>query len=185
MHELPSCPSPSPKLRIEATFGSSYCECCGSSDWANADITVGADELAAYYDGHLGGGNWSGEVTELYLWALAMAGVQVEVRLPDGSVDQVLDVPHFEEPGPSSLPRAVRNFAEKAPLRLEHIELPVPLDELDDWTYSSTERTPNPLIAALEGLLGAIGAFEFEVHHEHEDAPPNDDFDGDDDSEEE
>lgn len=68
-----------PEVCIEVSRGEGDCEDCGGYDYAHAEVCVPGRTLQARYDGHLGGGNWSGDDATLHLWALQCLGVDVRV----------------------------------------------------------------------------------------------------------
>lgn len=68
------------RVHIWTHRGSGDCEDCGFYDYAHFGIAIdGADVLQGNYDGHLGGGNWSGGLSQLYVWALQLLGYEVHV----------------------------------------------------------------------------------------------------------
>lgn len=55
------------------------CECCGCYTDTQVEIFDGGKKpvLTGFYDGHLGGGCWSGNQSEPILWALKRRGINV------------------------------------------------------------------------------------------------------------
>lgn len=65
-------------VRIETNKGTNDCEDCGFYDYG--DFTMSFKDgttLQGSHDGHLGSGQWDGELNTLYLWALEKLGYTV------------------------------------------------------------------------------------------------------------
>jgi hypothetical protein len=85
MNILQTASQMSKTVHISSTHGYGDCEDCGFYPYAHATLTFDdGTVLHANHDGHLGGGNWSGAASTLYLWALAKLGYQVRI---DGDCD--------------------------------------------------------------------------------------------------
>ncbi len=68
-------------LKIDVSYGTGDCDDCGMYDYADFSMTFeDGTTLTGHRDGHLGGGNWSGDLPTLYAWALAKLGYVVQVN---------------------------------------------------------------------------------------------------------
>lgn len=66
-------------VHIDIHKGWGDCEDCGFYDWANFKATFSdGSTLQGDYDGHLGGGNWDGQLSSVLLWCLQRLGYRVE-----------------------------------------------------------------------------------------------------------
>lgn len=74
-------PSTKPVLAIQIIHSWHDCEDCGSSQDDEAEVTFpDGSTLNAYHDGHLGGGNWNGDMATLYTTCLVKLGVETRIN---------------------------------------------------------------------------------------------------------
>lgn len=83
-------------LSISITRGHGDCDDCGGYTWGRASFVLDdGQEVIVGHDGHLGGGCWNGELTPIYVWALALLGYQIRLTGLEGGKLALVPIPYM------------------------------------------------------------------------------------------